>query len=763
MRLKKSTLLLLSTLLLISLCPAKLVWSQDLQGGLLHSMIDPPKHFSADQMESTRESDRPTRVQSTNREERPNTYIVEIPNEMDREFSNNPIHSSTYGQFGPENHGQLVFQQSDESSFQIPRNQQRPNRLLERFNARLEGVNMPSTLSAMDSSFGNNFDTLNQLSLGPQFEADSGEPILEFAPPRNASIKSDAPSVPIPQITAVEPVEEEPEAPAIVPPVLPIAKKSVAQETVTKATVAKKVVAAKTETVQKTGPQPEFSVTKADADTVTLETSIQQTVQQQTAPDAALAPATPIVQQTAGSDRVATGVSNVKIHPPMVQPFNKNQFSFVVENVGDSQARDVVVGITVPEWSVISAVLPRSALMTQRHTIITFPEVAAGEQKLIHVTATSTTAQPVSFDATLTTKTVQKFSPMGKAVSNQPAQQMAQASSVQQPTQPQQNVSNPVAPNPFSLAPTAPIATQQTPMPRAPFQQAPFAQAQAAASPKMTLPHAMTATSGLPAVPTNWPATTATTQKNPTPRDQQGTGTGRVQNPFFDQMRQQVANYTMPYPIQKTSVEPPTPGPANSVAQETAPAFPPSYVNPPMPINTQATNPATSAQATANTAVNATTQATLPAQQAGGNYVVAAIITGPKVLKHNEIANYEISIYNRTGQAAANLQMQLAVPAGLQVVAAEPNAFYDEQMRQVSWNLAGISDRERIVLRYRVQATGKLLQNQKATLHIGQQTIGDTYFATKIIGGEQPIAVNQNNNTVRSAEVNDNLPLANKH
>ena len=103
--------------------------------------------------------------------------------------------------------------------------------------------------------------------------------------------------------------------------------------------------------------------------------------------------------------------------------------------------------------------------------------------------------------------------------------------------------------------------------------------------------------------------------------------------------------------------------------------------------------------------------------------------------------------------------MHLAVPAGLEVVAAEPRAYYDNDLRQVSWDLASVADSENKVIRYRVRATGKMLQNQKATLQIGEQTIGDTYFATKILASDDQSMVQRKAVAARTAgQLPKNLP-----
>ena len=99
---------------------------------------------------------------------------------------------------------------------------------------------------------------------------------------------------------------------------------------------------------------------------------------------------------------------------------------------------------------------------------------------------------------------------------------------------------------------------------------------------------------------------------------------------------------------------------------------------------------------------------------------------------------------------ANNVLMYLAIPPGLKVLAAEPDAQYDEAKRMVSWSIPAVQHAETKVLRYRVQATGESLQKQKGTLQIGQQTIGDTYFGTKILDGSVGVADGSKQNANQS-------------
>ena len=72
MRLHKSTFLLLSLIL------TNMSWSQDQPGRLLRSMVDFPRHFDVEPIQTSPEQ--PTSSQLPTREEVANSYIIEIPN-----------------------------------------------------------------------------------------------------------------------------------------------------------------------------------------------------------------------------------------------------------------------------------------------------------------------------------------------------------------------------------------------------------------------------------------------------------------------------------------------------------------------------------------------------------------------------------------------------------------------------------------------------------------------------------------------------------
>ena len=383
----------------------------------------------------------------------------------------------------------------------------------------------------------------------------------------------------------------------------------------------------------------------------------------------------------------------------MVQPYRKNQYTFVVENIGAKNANEVIVGITVPQWARVSSVMPQSAQIDERTAHVRFEKIEPGQQQQIHITADSLTGQPISFDATLTSKTVQNFAPGGQT-----------ASQASPPTQVAANVLHQA-----KAMNQAPAYQPQTYQPQT--KQVPNAQ------PKAPVFDLNKALKQHVAANAGQNGTDLSIKGLPVPGTPKQHGdSGRVHNPFFSYHREDSSQPRIS--AQATQV-------STGVQSSQRPAIhlPKQYFVDP--------DPQRASQQVGANAINAGPNATPGPNQ---NYVVSAIITGPRQLERNKTAEYKITIANQTGVPANNVLMHLAIPPGLKVLAAEPNAHYDDATRLVSWEIPAVQHAETKVLRYRVQATGKLLQSQKGTLHIGQQIIGDTYFATKILDASVDVA-----------------------
>lgn len=97
------------------------------------------------------------------------------------------------------------------------------------------------------------------------------------------------------------------------------------------------------------------------------------------------------------------------VHPPMVQPYNQNQHTFVVENSSSKTASDVTVEIRVPENARIVAALPVNSVFSPKAAVFKFAELKSGEKVQVHLTAVENDDQPISFTANIAAKSTYEF------------------------------------------------------------------------------------------------------------------------------------------------------------------------------------------------------------------------------------------------------------------------------------------------------------------------------------------------------------------
>jgi hypothetical protein len=336
-------------------------------------------------------------------------------------------------------------------------------------------------------------------------------------------------------------------------------------------------------------------------------------------------------------DSLANEAAIVIIRPPMVQPFKRNQYTFVVENVGTIDAFDVKIGISVPESGKIIAVLPENSVASDRTAIVSCDKLAAGDTLQIHLTASSPEGVPISFATTLSSSAAQKFQ-VQHFSQPLPVQKVAQCDPVTDPIRPR--VEN------------APPADRHTPVENEnPEQNAPVV----------------------------------------------------LKNPFFD------SNSTQP----------------SLTRQSSAPmAIPPSATVPPAHGNQIASTPV------AYRTFAEGQESSSPIPSVAPQYVVAAVISGPKVLAQNETGEYEIAVINQTGQTAKDVVVQLTVPVGLEMVAMQQKGEYDVQARTCFWRIALVENGRAVPLRYRICPTGIANYTQTATLQVGNRMMGHTRFET---------------------------------
>ncbi len=104
------------------------------------------------------------------------------------------------------------------------------------------------------------------------------------------------------------------------------------------------------------------------------------------------------------------------IHAPMVQPYNRNQHTFVVENKGSNSATDVLVEIRVPKTARIVASLPVNSVFSPSTAVFRFEEIAGGEKVQVHLTAVEKSQRPISFVANVSAKSTYQFAAASDAV-----------------------------------------------------------------------------------------------------------------------------------------------------------------------------------------------------------------------------------------------------------------------------------------------------------------------------------------------------------
>ena len=97
------------------------------------------------------------------------------------------------------------------------------------------------------------------------------------------------------------------------------------------------------------------------------------------------------------------------VHPPMVQPYNRNQYTFILENLSDTLAKEVAVEIGVPDHCKIIATLPSNSLFSKNQCVFRFEELPAGDRVQIHVNAVSDETKPVEFVANVVSRSVFEF------------------------------------------------------------------------------------------------------------------------------------------------------------------------------------------------------------------------------------------------------------------------------------------------------------------------------------------------------------------
>ena len=104
------------------------------------------------------------------------------------------------------------------------------------------------------------------------------------------------------------------------------------------------------------------------------------------------------------------GLENLVIHPPFIQPFKRDQHTFVIENKGVEVAHDVTVEVQVPATARIIAALPANSVFSSRSAVFQFKTISQGEKVSVHLNAVSRDQKtPISFIAKVGSKLTFEF------------------------------------------------------------------------------------------------------------------------------------------------------------------------------------------------------------------------------------------------------------------------------------------------------------------------------------------------------------------
>ena len=101
--------------------------------------------------------------------------------------------------------------------------------------------------------------------------------------------------------------------------------------------------------------------------------------------------------------------AGIVVHPPMIQPYHKNQHTFVIENKGVLDAEDVTIEISVPENARIIAALPPNSVSTPQKALFKFDELTAGDKTSVHLTVIATNNESIPFEASVACRSDYSF------------------------------------------------------------------------------------------------------------------------------------------------------------------------------------------------------------------------------------------------------------------------------------------------------------------------------------------------------------------
>lgn len=115
-------------------------------------------------------------------------------------------------------------------------------------------------------------------------------------------------------------------------------------------------------------------------------------------------------QETVPTSESKIRQSEIIVHPPLVQPYRKNQYTFVVENRGDEAAHNVIVQLDVSEPARVFAALPSDALLADRTAVFRVGSIAPNGHVELHVGARSDEGKLIEFKSSVSVTSKQNFS-----------------------------------------------------------------------------------------------------------------------------------------------------------------------------------------------------------------------------------------------------------------------------------------------------------------------------------------------------------------
>lgn len=379
----------------------------------------------------------------------------------------------------------------------------------------------------------------------------------------------------------------------------------------------------------------------------------------------------PITAPVSNVEQRATS-PKIIIRPPFVQPQNPNNYLFVVQNIGQTDATTAAVDLFVPDGVVITGVVPTTATATARRVHVRLTGLAAGAKSIIEVQVQPTTDM-VEFQTRLSLESVHKFTTVADPDFATPTR----------------------TPPRFGLAGQAPvgaaIATAQVPSTVAP----------------LTTPA---------------PSATPTTA-------QESAGAASVSKP------QKVALISPLTPLAPLAIKTPPLLQTNSdktnsdkttsdkitAANEMVNEMANGMVEHASTMNASAATLISTANRVTADANESSTAAATTADVSAAQANLSATVNGPVTLNANEVAEFGITVTNPNSHQAADIVVQLTVPAGLHITVLDREAWFDEENQTLSWEMATLEPGQQETIQYRAVATTTGQQNQKVT--VGMQNV----------------------------------------